>query len=124
VNAAAIGVAVKDGIVTLTGRVATLAEKYASAHAAAWVVGVKAVGNEREVGLLPADQRTDEEIARSVANALAWNASILPDSMKAQVSQGWVTLEGTVARPPGRRAAAAASGDVAEAHAGAGVAIR
>jgi osmotically-inducible protein OsmY len=35
VDAAAIGVAVKDGIVTLTGHVETLAEKMAAAHAAA-----------------------------------------------------------------------------------------
>jgi osmotically-inducible protein OsmY len=96
VNAAAIGVAVKDGIVTLTGRVATLAEKYAAARAAARVAGVRAVANELEVGLSSADRRTDEEIARSVANALAWNASVPPDRVKAQVSQGWVTLEGTV----------------------------
>ena len=96
VNAAAIGVAVKDGIVTLTGRVPTYMEKMAAARAAARVNGVKAVANELEIGLLPADERTDEEIARSVANALAWNTSIPPDRIKAQVSHEWVTLEGTV----------------------------
>jgi osmotically-inducible protein OsmY len=96
VNAAQIGVAVKDGIVTLTGRVPTLAEKYAAARAAARVTGVKVVVNELEVGLLPADERPDEEIARSVANALAWNTSVPPNRVKAQVSKGWVTLEGTV----------------------------
>jgi osmotically-inducible protein OsmY len=96
VNAAAIGVAVKEGIVTLTGRAATYAEKYAAARAAARVGGVKAVANELEVGLLPADRRSDEEIARSVANALAWNTSVPPERVKAQVSQDWVTLEGTV----------------------------
>jgi osmotically-inducible protein OsmY len=96
VNAAAIGVAVKDGIVTLTGRVPTYVEKLAAARAAARVTGVKAVANELEVGLLPTDQRSDEDIARSVANALAWNTSIPPDRVKAQVSHGWVTLEGTV----------------------------
>ena len=96
VNAAAIGVAVKDGIVTLTGRVASYAEKYAAARAAARVAGVKAVANELEVGLSSVDRRTDEEIARSVANALAWHASVPPDRVKAQVSQGWVMLEGTV----------------------------
>jgi osmotically-inducible protein OsmY len=96
VNAAAIGVAVKDGIVTLTGRVPTYVEKMAAARAAARVTGVKAVANELEIGLLPADERTDEDIARSVANALAWNTSIPPDRVKAQVSHGWVTLEGTV----------------------------
>jgi osmotically-inducible protein OsmY len=96
VNAAAIGVAVKDGVVTLTGRVPTYLEKMAAARAAARVTGVKAVANELEVGLLPADQRSDEDIARAVANALAWNTSIPPDRVKAQVSNGWVTLEGTV----------------------------
>jgi osmotically-inducible protein OsmY len=96
VNAAAIGVAVKDGIVTLTGRVPTYMEKMAAARAAARVTGVKAVANELEIGLLPTDQRSDEDIARSVANALAWNTSIPPDRVKAQVSHGWVTLEGTV----------------------------
>jgi osmotically-inducible protein OsmY len=96
VNAAAIGVAVKDGIVTLTGRVPTYVEKMAAARAAARVTGVKAVANELEIGLLPTDQRSDEDIARSVANALAWNTSIPPDHVKAHVSHGWVTLEGTV----------------------------
>ena len=96
VNAAAIGVAVKDGIVTLTGRVATYAEKMAAGRAAARVTGAKAVANDLEVGLLPADQRSDEEIARTVVNALASNTSIPPDRVKAQVSHGWVTLEGTV----------------------------
>jgi len=96
VNAAAIGVAVKDGIVTLTGHVATYDEKVAAARAATRVAGVNAVANELEVGLLPSDQRSDEEIARAVANALAWNTVVPPNRVKAQVSQGWVTLEGTV----------------------------
>jgi ATP-dependent Lon protease len=59
-NAATIGVAVKNGIVTLTGRVASYAEKMAAARAAARVTGVKAAANEIEVGLLPADERTAE----------------------------------------------------------------
>jgi osmotically-inducible protein OsmY len=96
VNAAGIRVAVKDGVVTLSGRISTLAEKYAAARAAARVDGVKVVANEIEISLLPADQRSDEEIARAVANTIAWNTSIPIDSIKAQVSQGWVTLEGTV----------------------------
>jgi osmotically-inducible protein OsmY len=96
VNAAGIGVAVKDGIVTLFGQLSSLAEKESAGRAAARVAGVKAVVNELEVGVPPADQRTDEEIARAVAEALASNASVPPGQVKAQVSQGWVTLEGTV----------------------------
>jgi osmotically-inducible protein OsmY len=95
-NAASIGVAVKDGIVTLTGRVSSYAEKMAAARAAARVSGVKAVANEIEIRLLPSDERTDEDIARTVANALAWNTSVPADGIKALVSDGWVTLEGAV----------------------------
>ena len=61
------------------------------------MAGVKAVANELEVGLSSTDRRSDEEIARAVANALVSHASVPPDRVKAQVSQGWVTLEGTVA---------------------------
>jgi osmotically-inducible protein OsmY len=96
VNAASIGVAVKEGAVTLTGRVGTLVQRYAAARAATRVAGVKAVANELEIGLLPTDRRSDEEIAHTVVNALAWNTAVPFDSIKAQVSQGWVTLEGAV----------------------------
>lgn len=95
-NATSIGVAVKDGIVTITGRVSSYAEKMAAARAAARVSGVKAVANEIEIRLLPSDERTDEDIARTVANALAWNTSVPADGIKALVSDGWVTLEGAV----------------------------
>ena len=88
--------AVKDGIVTLTGRVSSYAEKMAAARAAARVSGVKAVANDIEIRLLPSDERTDEDIARAVANALAWNTSVPADGIKALVSDGWVTLEGAV----------------------------
>ena len=96
VNAARIGVAVKDGIVTLLGLVSSIAEKDAAGRTAARVAGVKAVVNELEVSVPPADQRTDEEIARAVAEALASHSSVPPGQVKAQVSQGWVTLEGSV----------------------------
>jgi osmotically-inducible protein OsmY len=95
-NAASIGVAVKNGIVTLTGKVSTYVEKMAAARAASRVPGVRAVANDLEIVLLPSDERTDEDIARAVANALAWNTSVPADSIKAVVSDGWVTLEGTV----------------------------
>jgi len=96
IDAAAIGVAVKDGVVTLTGRVPSYDQKMAAARAAARVTGVKAVANELQVGVPAAEERTDEDIARAVANALTWNTAIPADRVKAQVSHGWVTLEGTV----------------------------
>ena len=43
---AAIGVAVTDGAVTLTGNVSTYSEKFDAARAAERVYGVKAVAND------------------------------------------------------------------------------
>lgn len=96
VDAAAIGVGVKNAIVTLSGHVANFAEKHAAEKAVMRIHGVRALANELEVKL-PADSgRADEDIARAVAFALAWNSSIPKDRVKIQVSHGMVTLEGTV----------------------------
>jgi osmotically-inducible protein OsmY len=91
----AIGVAVKDGAVTLTGHVSSYPEKLAAAKAAERVYGVKAVANDLEVRL-PGLPRADDEIARAIAHILEWNVSIPPDRVKARVQGGVVTLEGQV----------------------------
>jgi osmotically-inducible protein OsmY len=96
VNAAAIGVAVKGAIVTLSGNVASYAEKHAAEQAVMRIHGIKALANELEVRLPTDTGRTDEDIARAAVSALAWNAFIPKDRIKIQVSQGWITLEGTV----------------------------
>jgi len=96
IDAAAIGVAVKDGVVTLSGRVPSYWEKIAAERAAARVAGVKAVANELEVRLPGSSQRTDEDIARAAVDALRWNVLVPHDRIKVKVSKGWVTLEGSV----------------------------
>jgi osmotically-inducible protein OsmY len=96
INAAEIGVAAKDGIITLSGRVPSYWEKMAAERAAARVSGVKAVVNEVEVHLPGSSERTDEDIARAAVNALQWNVLIPLDRIKVKVSKGWVTLEGMV----------------------------
>ena len=65
INAAEIGVAAKDGIITLSGSVPSYWEKMAAERAAARVSGVKAVVNEVEVHLPGSSERTDEDIARA-----------------------------------------------------------
>lgn len=96
VDAAAIGVGVKNAIVTISGHVTNFAEKHAAEKAVMRIHGVRALANELEVRL-PADSgRADEDIARAAAFALAWNSSIPKDRIKIQVSHGVVTLEGTV----------------------------
>ena len=96
INAAEIGVAAKDGIITLSGSVPSYWEKMAAERAAARVSGVKAVVNEVEVHLPGSSERTDEDIARAALNALQWNVLIPLDRVTVKVSKGWVTLEGMV----------------------------
>jgi osmotically-inducible protein OsmY len=96
VHAAEIGVAAKDGIVTLTGRVQSYWEKLAAERAASRVSGVKAVVNELEIRLASFSERTDEDIARAALNALDWSISVPSDRIKVKVSKGWITLEGNV----------------------------
>jgi len=94
-NPDAIGVAVTDGAVTLTGQASTYAEKLAAARAAERVYGVKAVANELKVKLSGAP-RDDTDIARAIAHVLEWNVQVPEGNVQARVSGGWVTLDGEV----------------------------
>jgi osmotically-inducible protein OsmY len=91
-----IGVAVKNGIVTLTGWVDSYLKKIAAEEAALRVRGVTAVANDIEVRLPESDQRTDADIAAAVVNALKWDAAIPEGQVTVTVSKGWVTLKGEV----------------------------
>jgi osmotically-inducible protein OsmY len=91
-----IGVAVKDGVVTLTGWVDSYLKKWAAEEDAHRVRGVKAVANEIEVRLPGAAEKTDADIAEAVIRALEWDAGIPLDRIRVTVSKGWVTLEGDV----------------------------
>ena len=91
-----IGVAVKDGVVTLTGWVDSYTKKWAAEDAAHRVRGVKAVANDIEVRLGIADERTDADIAAAAVRALEWDASISIDNLDVTISKGWVTLKGSV----------------------------
>jgi osmotically-inducible protein OsmY len=91
-----IGVAVKDGIVTLTGWVDSYTKKWAAEEAAHRVRGVKAVANEIEVRLPSSSERTDADIAAAAVRALEWDAFVSVDKLDVTVSKGLVTLEGEV----------------------------
>ena len=96
INAAEIGVAVKNGVVTLSGRVPSYWEKVSAERAAARVSGVKAVANELEVRLPGSSERTDEDIAQAAVDTLRWSVLVPQDRIKVKVSKGWITLEGNV----------------------------
>jgi osmotically-inducible protein OsmY len=96
VQSTEIGVAVKDGIVTLTGWVDSYTKRWAAEEAAHRVRGVKAVANDVEVRLSTTGERTDPEIAAAAVRALQWDALLVPEKIDVTVSKGWITLKGTV----------------------------
>jgi osmotically-inducible protein OsmY len=91
----AIGVAVKDGAVVLTGHASTYAEKLAAARAGARVYGVRAVADDVEVRL-SGEPMDDEDIARAIAHVLESNTQIPEGDAMARVQSGWVSLDGQV----------------------------
>jgi osmotically-inducible protein OsmY len=100
-----IGVAAKDGVVTLTGWVESYAKKTAAERAAHRVRGVKAVANDIEVRLPSSAERTDADIAAEASRALAWQALVPAERIEVSVSRGYVTLRGEVRWEYQRRAA-------------------
>jgi osmotically-inducible protein OsmY len=90
-----IGVAVRDGIVTLSGHVPSYAEKMAAEKAAMRVRGVRGIAEEIAVRIIGSHRKDDTDIANAVANALSWHVWT-PDNIKAKVEGGWVTLTGQV----------------------------
>jgi osmotically-inducible protein OsmY len=93
-SASDIAVAVKDGVVTLSGFVPSFWEKDAAEKAVKRVYGVRGIANDIEVKLFW--QRTDPESARAAVRELESHVSIPADRIKVTVKDGWVTLEGTV----------------------------
>ena len=96
VNAAHIGVSVKDGVVNLTGHVPSYAEKYGAEKAAKRVFGVKAFANELDVKLPGSSKRTDGDVAAACLSAFEFNYAVPNEKIKVVVDSGWVTLEGEV----------------------------
>jgi len=93
VSEKAIGVSVKDSVVTLGGFVDYWVQKRNAEHAAERVSGVRAVVDEVTVKLPSSMAKQDEDIAQTAVRALEWDIEV-PDTVKVKVEQGWVTLEG------------------------------
>ena len=98
-----IGVAVLDGIVTLSGEVSSYAEKWKAERVAERVEGVRGVVNEVEVKI--ESDYSDVDIAKWAADAMKWNVMVPSDKVKIKVEKGWVTLTGEVSWDFQRRAA-------------------
>lgn len=101
-----IAVAVKKGVVMLTGFAVSYADMRAAEAAAKRVAGVVGLVNDIEVRLPGWDERSDPDIAR---DAVAMLRNDLPDvweKIRVIVAKGRVTLEGEVAWNHQREAAA------------------
>lgn len=95
-NAATIGVSVRDGIVTLSGQVDSYAQKLAAETAARKVSGVRALAEDIQIGVSPLYRKTDAEIAGSVLTALKWHSAVPDEKINLKVEDGVVTLGGEV----------------------------
>lgn len=95
-NAPEIGVAVKNGIVTLSGEVDNYNKKLEAEKAAKKISGVRAIAEDIQIGVSPIFRRTDTEIAESILQSFKLNVNVPAESIKVKVEDGIVTLEGTV----------------------------
>jgi osmotically-inducible protein OsmY len=96
IREAEIGVAVKNGVVTLSGFVDTYAQKYAAARAAERVHNVRAVADDLSVKLPKSFMRSDTDIAHAAVSALKWDVEVPDTRVQVLVDDGWVSLDGAV----------------------------
>jgi hypothetical protein len=102
-----IAVAVKNGVVTLTGFVPSYNQKYEAEKAAKRVAGVVGVANDLEVRLPGIDERPDPEIARDAAAAIRNELPFSSKQIRVTVRNGGLRSKarssGTTNRRPRKR---------------------
>ena len=96
VDAAHIGVAVDQNVVTLTGHVSSYAQKLAAISAVRRVKGVHGIADEIDVRYSPDEKPSDDEIAKRAINMLIWDSVVPSDAIQVTVHNGLVTLTGKV----------------------------
>ena len=96
IDAADIGVAVEDGVATLTGHVPTYAQKITVEDVVRRVKGVKGIAQHIEVRPFGTHRTADDEIAKRAVNTIKWNTSVPAGAVQVKIQDGWVTLTGKV----------------------------
>ena len=96
IREAEIGVAVKDGVVTISGYVDHFGQKFAAERAAERVTGVRALADDLKIKLPFTMQRSDTEIAHAAVRALDWDIEVPDKAVTVRVDDGWVPLHGNV----------------------------
>ncbi|CAM5766608.1 BON domain-containing protein [Labrys miyagiensis] len=96
VHAANVGVAVENGIATLTGHVGSYAEKTTVEEIVHRIKGIRAIALEIDVRY-PSDKKTDDDqIAGRAIAVIAWDAMVPEGVVEVKVEKGWVSLSGMV----------------------------
>ncbi len=88
-----ISVTANGGVITLRGTVPHYFEKTKAEQIVQRVSGVRAIADEIEVKFMEPSEKSDDEIALAVVNALDWNY-LVPKGLNTVVTDGWVTLSG------------------------------
>ncbi len=91
-----MAIAVKDGVVTLSGVVGSFAEWRGAQRVVERTTGVNRLVNELIVGRAAGANRTDAEIGHAVVNAFKWDVQVPAESIRVTVTDGQVILEGDV----------------------------
>jgi osmotically-inducible protein OsmY len=95
VDAASVGVSAHANTVTLSGTVDHFAARFAAVRAAKRVRGVHAIADDIVVELAGTAGLTDRDVAEYAERALRWNTEV-PDTVRATVRDGQLTLDGMV----------------------------
>jgi osmotically-inducible protein OsmY len=96
IDATDIAVAVKSGVVTLSGFVRSYGQRWEAEAASKRVAGVLGVANDIEVRLPVFNQRPDPEIARDAVSSIQAQLPYSAEHIRVVVRDGWITLEGQV----------------------------
>jgi osmotically-inducible protein OsmY len=105
IDSANIGVAINHAVATLTGHVSTYTQKLAAERAVWRVKGIKAIAQEIEVRSANDRKLADDQIAERATKILEWDVMVPKNKLRVSVSNGVVTLSGSVNWQFERRAA-------------------
>lgn len=103
-DASDVSVTLDDRIVTLSGTVKSYPERLTAERAARRVRSIREVRDQLAVALPESQQRSDRQLARTVAWAIESDARVPRGRIEATVTCGWVELAGEVARHDERQA--------------------
>ena len=96
VDAAHIGAAIDQDVVTVTGHVSSYAQKLAAIAAVRRVKGVHGIADEIEVIDSSETRASDDEIDKRALNMLSWDSVVPSEVIQVTVHSGLVTLTGKV----------------------------